>query len=319
MLGIIIGVGAVIALMAAGQGAQAGVTSQVQGLGINLLFVDLDVVVRRSVGRGAQHPGADADDRRRGSDQRPVAGARGRGGRLAVRRQHRQHEQHDDDGAGDRATAATRRRRWRRPSLRISRCATCKLAAGDFFTQDDMTRKTLSVVSSARRRRRTSSTRRDAALGQTMRINFGPFNLNLTVVGVAERRGGSTGDDSSVIMPLTTFQAKVPFGRNATGKSNVQAIIVKVKDGQSLDKAKDDITSVLDDEPRHAGLHRAVAGRPALDIEEGEPDADDPARRDRRHLARRRRHRHHEHHARVGDRADARDRHPQGGRAPTAR
>jgi len=39
MLGIIIGVGAVIALMAAGQGAQQGVTSQVAGLGSNLVFV----------------------------------------------------------------------------------------------------------------------------------------------------------------------------------------------------------------------------------------------------------------------------------------
>jgi putative ABC transport system permease protein len=39
MLGIVIGVGAVIALMAAGQGAQQGVTSQVVGLGSNLVFI----------------------------------------------------------------------------------------------------------------------------------------------------------------------------------------------------------------------------------------------------------------------------------------
>ena len=39
MLGIVIGVGAVIALMAAGQGAQAGVTNKVRGLGSNLIFI----------------------------------------------------------------------------------------------------------------------------------------------------------------------------------------------------------------------------------------------------------------------------------------
>ena len=39
MLGIIIGVGAVIALMSIGRGAQAQVTSQIQGLGTNLLFI----------------------------------------------------------------------------------------------------------------------------------------------------------------------------------------------------------------------------------------------------------------------------------------
>ena len=45
--------------------------------------------------------------------------------------------------------------------------------------------------------------------------------------------------------------------------------------------------------------------------------ADGAARQHRRHLARRRRHRHHEHHARVGDRADARDR-PAHGRSARA-
>ncbi|MGD0204868.1 MAG: ABC transporter permease, partial [Dehalococcoidia bacterium] len=39
MLGIVIGVGAVIALMAAGQGAQQGVTKEVSGLGSNLIYV----------------------------------------------------------------------------------------------------------------------------------------------------------------------------------------------------------------------------------------------------------------------------------------
>src|SRR5438067_13641132 len=39
MLGIIIGVAAVISLMSVGRGAQAAVTDQIQGLGTNLLFV----------------------------------------------------------------------------------------------------------------------------------------------------------------------------------------------------------------------------------------------------------------------------------------
>lgn len=40
MLGVVIGVGAVIALIAAGQGAQEGVTKEVSGLGSNLIFVE---------------------------------------------------------------------------------------------------------------------------------------------------------------------------------------------------------------------------------------------------------------------------------------
>jgi putative ABC transport system permease protein len=39
MLGIIIGVGAVIALMALGRGSQADIQSQIAGLGTNLLII----------------------------------------------------------------------------------------------------------------------------------------------------------------------------------------------------------------------------------------------------------------------------------------
>src|ERR671937_2209564 len=39
MLGIIIGVAAVISLMSVGRGAQAAVTERIQGLGTNLLFI----------------------------------------------------------------------------------------------------------------------------------------------------------------------------------------------------------------------------------------------------------------------------------------
>jgi len=39
MLGIVIGVGAVIALMAVGQGAQKDITQRIRGLGTNLLFI----------------------------------------------------------------------------------------------------------------------------------------------------------------------------------------------------------------------------------------------------------------------------------------
>src|SRR5438445_10826516 len=39
MLGIIIGIAAVIALTAAGQGAQKGVSDRIRGLGSNLMFI----------------------------------------------------------------------------------------------------------------------------------------------------------------------------------------------------------------------------------------------------------------------------------------
>jgi len=40
ILGIIIGVGAVIALLAIGQGAQASIAGQIESIGTNVLYVD---------------------------------------------------------------------------------------------------------------------------------------------------------------------------------------------------------------------------------------------------------------------------------------
>src|SRR5205085_7976124 len=83
------------------------------------------------------------------------------------------------------------------------------------------------------------------AIGQQISVSFGRLAINLTVIGVTQRRGGSSPDDTTVIVPLTTFQARVPFGRSPTGQSNVQAIIVKVKDGYNLTTAKTQLTNLL--------------------------------------------------------------------------
>ena len=65
MLGIIIGVSAVIALMSIGRGAQAQVTAQIQSLGTNLLFTDPRVIEDSRRAQRCWHR-AHADARRLG-------------------------------------------------------------------------------------------------------------------------------------------------------------------------------------------------------------------------------------------------------------
>jgi len=108
-----------------------------------------------------------------------------------------------------------------------------------------MARKSLSAVIGAQVAQDLYGTPAQA-IGQQISLSFGRFSLNLTVIGVAERRGGSSPDDTTVLVPLTTFEARVPFGRNPTGQSNVQAIIVKVKDGYDLNTAKQQVTSIIE-------------------------------------------------------------------------
>ena len=58
LLGIVIGVAAVISLMAIGRGVQQTITERIQSLGTNLLFVRPGETTTRGVGvaRAVQHP-----------------------------------------------------------------------------------------------------------------------------------------------------------------------------------------------------------------------------------------------------------------------
>ncbi len=243
MLGIVIGVCAVIALMAAGQGASAGVTSQVKGLGSNLLFITTASTTSSSSSgvRTVQRATLTTDDEAMINDptQAPFveAAVAQFGGDTGTTSSDTRTEQFIGNGQNTTATLAATE-----PAYQQIR--NVKMAAGDFFTEDDMTRKTLSAVIGAQVAQDLYGTP-DQAIGQQISVNFGPFSLDLTVIGVTQRRGGTSPDDTTVIIPLTTFEARVPFGRSPTGESTVQAIVVKVKDGHNLDTAKTQLTNLL--------------------------------------------------------------------------
>src|SRR5437773_1527900 len=74
------------------------------------------------------------------------------------------------------------------------------MAAGNFISQDDMTRKNLAAVIGAQVAQDLFGTPAQA-LGQQISASFGRFALNFTVIGVAQRRGGSSPDDTTVIIP----------------------------------------------------------------------------------------------------------------------
>jgi putative ABC transport system permease protein len=245
MLGIIIGVGAVIALMAAGQGAQAGVTSQVRGLGSNLIFIQPATTSGSGSGgvnslRSLTLTTDDATLLRDTAQFPEIASVVSQFGGSATSADSSQTTLQAQVIANSRNTTsiitATE------PDFASIRGYT--LATGAFLTADDVTGKTTNVVLGAKAAADLFDTPQDA-LGQSVRISFGPFSLNLTVVGVLNAKGGSGTDDTQIIMPLTTFQTRVPFIRNTSGKSNVQEITVQVTDAGKLDKAKQDIQTAL--------------------------------------------------------------------------
>jgi len=235
MLGIVIGVGAVIALMAAGQGAQQGVTKEVSALGSNLIFIEPGTTEQGGgpVRMSATTLTTDDADAIKNPTSVPYA--------EAVISQFELDIENQLVGNGRNTTASMIATEPDFPYVR-----SWEIQTGRFISDEDLTRKTTNVVLGAKVAEDLFDTPGNA-IGQDVRLNFGPFSMNLTVVGVMEERGaaGSGEDDTQIIVPLTTFRARIPFGRAAGGSENVQQIVVKVTGGGKVDETKEDIRQLL--------------------------------------------------------------------------
>ena len=232
MLGIVIGVGAVIALMAAGQGAQQGVTKEVSALGSNLIFVEPGTTEQGGGPIRASAMTLTTDD---------ADAIEGLSYVDAVISQYDLDIENQLIGNGRNTTASMTATEPDFPYVR-----SWEVQAGRFLNEDDLTRKTTNVVLGAKVATDLFDTPENA-IGQEVRLSFGPFSLNLTVVGVMEERGaaGSGEDDTQILIPLTTFRARVPFGRSPGGSSNVQQIVIKATSGGKVDETKEDIRALL--------------------------------------------------------------------------
>ncbi|MGD2144663.1 MAG: ABC transporter permease [Anaerolineae bacterium] len=232
MLGIIIGVGAVITLMSAGEGVSVYIEEQFQGIGSNLLFVlpgSEDEAFSGPPGTtvgGSELTNDDADALRdpvRAPDvaavsatyTRPTVVATGKRDMIA-----------DVEGV---APDYARVRNWY-PEI------------GDFVGQVD-------VDSQARVAVLGKTVAEELfpddplPLGQTVRINDVPFR----VVGLMEEKGGSSfGDqDTVVFVPLTTAQARLFSARSLSGGYQVTAIFVQAISEERMDAAADQIAGIL--------------------------------------------------------------------------
>jgi putative ABC transport system permease protein len=233
MLGIVIGVGAVVALMAAGQGAQQGVTKEVSGLGSNLIFIEPGETERGGgFGIGAMTLTTDDAEAIEDPTRLPYVDAVVSQFELALETQI------VGNGRNTSATTMTATE----PGFEYVR--SWEVAAGRFLSDDDVKGKESNVVLGTTVAEELFDTPENA-VGKDVRLNFGPFSVSLSVVGVMEKKGGSGDDDTTILMPLTTFQARIPFGRSPTGEQNVGQIVVKVTKGSKIDETKQGVYQLL--------------------------------------------------------------------------
>jgi putative ABC transport system permease protein len=232
MLGIIIGVGAVIALLSIGYGFEDYITQQFAGLGSNLLFVFPGKLEgggqagQRIAQRTQPLTLGDADaiaDPFLVADVVAVAPEYARNGQVVFGKRGR-----DTTIAGA------------LPQLQDVRNFT--LAEGEFISQEHVNARSRVAVIGAT----TASELFEAdqyPIGQMIKLNDVPFR----VIGILEKKGGSAfGDqDNTVIIPISTAQTRLFKAVVVRGDLAVSTIYVQVVSQEAMDVVADRITEVL--------------------------------------------------------------------------
>ena len=232
-LGIIIGVGAVVALMGVGQGAQNQITSQITSTGTNLL-----TIVPGAVSSGGFRGAAGGAVTLTQEDAAAIADPANCDVCAVVAPEYARGDVSLVYGAQNTSTRAI----GGTPEYPAARNMT--LAEGDWFTAADVAATVNVCVLGPT----TADTlfQGDDPIGQPIRVN----RLAFKVVGVTASKGGTgfNNPDDAIYVPLSVAQRKL-FGQrqgNISGHS-VTTIYVQVSDQSQMTTATNEITSLLHD------------------------------------------------------------------------
>src|SRR5437588_3015084 len=221
MLGIIIGVGAVIALMSIGRGAQAQILSSIQANGTNLLFVSPGSTNQGGVNQGAGTAATltleDANalrDTASAPDIADVAPEFGSFGQLAWQGQNTR----------TRITGVT---------SSYANVRNVVVADRDWISDANVQARATDVVLGPTTAANLFGD--GEAIGQSIKINGVPFR----VIGVKAAKGGTGfgSQDDQAFAPITTVESRLTGGGRFRGQTVVSQISVQVTDAQSIQPA----------------------------------------------------------------------------------
>ena len=226
MLGILIGVAAVILLVAVGNGATIQINNQIQALGANVIFIYPSNAkstggVSQGFGTSQTLTMADVDainSRQQDPDVVAAIPIAQNGGQITYANQNY-----------FAPTTGT--------SVDFPKVRDYQVAEGSFFTQDDVASQHRAVVIG----QTVAANLFGGAdpVGQTIKINRQSFR----VIGVFASKGSSGlgSQDNVVVAPITTVWAYLSGGR---GK-NVSQIVVSASSASAVTQAESEITTIL--------------------------------------------------------------------------
>ena len=234
MLGIVIGVGAVIALMSIGSGAQAAIAQNIKSLGANLITITPGASSAGGVSQGnGSAPTLTVDDADAIADPNTVPDAAAVSPELYIGF-NAQIVNHGTN-VSTKVNGVT-------PAYEDVHAFPAALGA--WFTEDDMVARSKVVMLGA-----NVATQLFGAAdptGQDISLRLGrPTSLH--VAGVLQAKGGGPlgNVDDQVLVPLTTLQRQFANPRNPKGVSNVSQIVVQAANAKSTQAAKNEITDLL--------------------------------------------------------------------------
>ena len=231
MLGIIIGVGAVITLLSVGKGVEKYVTTQFQGIGSNLLFVfpgspDQQGGPRTGGNRAKPLTNQDAEAL---ADPYQVPSAKA----IAVEFFGFGVVEFGRESLNVQVSGV---------SVNYQAVRQFFVEDGEFFTENDE-RSAARVAVLGQTVVKTLFPNGEYPLGQTIKINKLPFKI----IGTLEKKGGGLfGDqDAVVLIPLATAQQRLFNARGADGKYHVSLAYAQAIRDDRMEILTQEISTVL--------------------------------------------------------------------------
>ena len=221
VLGIVIGVAAVIAMLAIGEGTQSSITGQIEGIGTNLVFII---------------PGGDDDVRNPKpltlSDAEAMADPLAAPNVAAVAPVLSGMSEVSYNGESSTVSILGITPDYESVSNE-------SLTEGEFITETDILgRSSVAVIGPDTAEKLFDRT--DGITGETIRINGQPFRIT----GILESKGGSGfgSRDDRILVPITTAQSRL---MQRDTKDSVDSIQVQADNSEAVDSAVEEVSEIL--------------------------------------------------------------------------
>lgn len=230
MLGIVIGVGSVITLMSVARGAEASITEAYEELGTNLLQI-IPSNPEAESGFMAMSPGY-APPTLTMDDVRALENVRGVGDIVPI------NENFITLTAGSETDSAL----LHGATPEYIDVIQYSIASGQFFTDHHVAQRANVVVLGSEVAEDLFGD--DDAVGKQVKLKKQRF----TVIGVLEPKGGAMFGfslDDLVVVPITTYQARLFPQQTATGQDAVASINFQLLDLENKDAVTEEIESIL--------------------------------------------------------------------------